>query len=470
MPLTFSSDLDNKNPDYNRSVQYQDDLIEVKDDGNFRRHYLHWSDKDADWQAYYDLAMANEPANQYKFRIAFIFPKNAVLRSVNTRAEDFHPLEATVDYDESKLEDFKDRNKSELDKYLVAATRGFLKTSMREAVVPDLIWEFKGTEWSGNVSESPTADALTFQLKKLGWTTEEIDEINAWFLIQPELETLNKTANKQKITLQYAGTAQQFGQSRFANGLLVRIPESVGPGVLAHELTHLFTSNFKKTHAYLYCPFHGGGRMGYADVPGSSHPWIGANNPSGLYDFNMLRYYISRRMWQTYGQVAAAPPPITASPNGYRYSQVDQNYTTLLPRLTQADIETLLGVGLKISYSDSFTLFKVNWADRKLVQSPHHLSFTSSSVPSNCLDRNVNNVAVLKVPSGHWLFVKPELMELFCDMPRQADYDVKAGQNWLPLYGFLTSGDGLGLVLIKAPASLRTVEAEIRYFVQGFAL
>lgn len=471
MPLTFSSDTDNKNPDYtNQSVQYQDDLIEVKDDGNFRRHYLHWSDKAADWQAYYDLATDNEPEEQFKIRIVSIFPENAVIRSVNTRAEDFHPLEASVNYDESNLEDYKQRNKTALDEYLVAATRGYLKTSMREVVIPDLLWEIQGTEWSGSLAEPITAKCLTYQLKERGWTDDEINEVNVWILVQPDLQTRNRTASNKTITLQYAGTAQQFANARFANGLLIRVPESAGPDVLSHELTHLFTANFKKTHDYLYCPFHGGGRMGYADVPGSPYPWIGANNPAGLYDFNMLRYYISPTMWQTYGQVAPTPPPITASATGYRFSEVYQDWSTLLPRLTTNDIESLLGIGMKITFNDSFTLFKVNWADRQLLQSPHHLIFTSSSVPSNCLDRNINNVAVLKVPSGHWLFVKPELMELFCDMPRQADYSIGAGQNWLPLYGFYTTSDGLGLVLIKAPARLPTVKAEMQYFVKGFEL
>lgn len=468
MPLSFSSDTSNRNPDYKYpSVQYKDDLIEVKDDGNFRRHYLKWFDKEADFQAYYDLEKATEPSVQHKLRVGYVFPKKAVIRSLDTRAEDWYPLEATVDYDESKLEDFKSRTNPALDKYLVSASRAFLKTSFREVVVPDLLWEISGTEWSGSLGQFPTPEVLTYQLKKLGWTDEHINEINVWVLVQPDIQPKNKTADGTVITLQYPGTAQQFANVRFANGLLIRLPENSGSNVMIHELTHLFTANFKKTYGYQYCPFHGGGKMGYADVPGSQYPWIGANNPGNLYDFNMLRYYVTPRMWQKYGEPAPATPSIDASPSGYKYSEVYRDWSTLLPRLTVKDMETLLGVGLKVSQDDTYTLFRVIWSDRPSVESPHYLTYTTSSIPSNCIDRNVNNVAVIKIPSGHWLFVKAELMELFCDMPRQADYDIRAGQNWLPLYGFY-SVDGVGMVLIKAPASLPVVESEMQYFIQNF--
>lgn len=470
MPLEFSTDSNNKNPDHtHNSVVYKGELIEVTNDNLFRRHYKKWFDEKDDVQAYYD---DQEFSNPRKIMIGVITVTDCIVRSTDTRGTDLHPLEMHIDMNDDYENASRD-NDNYIKKFFRAATRGRIKLNFNYVKVPHLLFETSGENWSGRITSFPANEILENYLKTQEDWQDLMYDIDIWVfnLDSNGVSYYNQNEDDSKFFKLRSNVT--FNNVKFLNGRVMKIVQKLKNNVFTHESGHLFTHAFFESDGYNIFPFHGSGVMGYTDDDNNPHgyEWIGDTANSELFYFNMLKYYITPDMWERFNR---GPNPITPPAIGgeYKYDDIKNDFQSLLPALTEDDIKTVTGFRAMVLVEDSITMIRVRRPERDDVTTTHYTRPTTDPTLSNCIDRKYNNVAVVGFSTGHWIFVKPSMLELFADMPNLSDYDIGESKSYLSIYGVLrykiksnNVNDGC-LVLLKAPASLNPAN-ELGYFVQN---
>lgn len=463
MEFYFSEDSQNKNPEYNKnSIYYNGELIEVTNDNLFRRRYKVWNNKDDDIKSYIDEAnelIDTENFTPKDFYVAMVFLKDSIVRSKKNRGTNFHPLEIRINMNDDYKNHAKKQEK-ELINFFISATKGRIKLKFKYFDVTKLLWESNNSEWTGNLSNFPAVSIIEdYILKNHAWLANKID---LWVLNIDKngIQKINEQASGEDFFK--PGPNETF-LTKVLNGRVIKMPSKLSDKIFIHEMGHVVNGYINEQYGYKVYPFHGGNRMGYTgyDAP---EEWIGSTD-GRLYYFNMFRYYVTPDIWLNFNKTIQISNPTFQNEEFY-YNDIKDDFQNKLPLLTLEDIITLTTLNMNVKIENNITLFKVVNNQRDRLISTHHKDVKTDLTPSNSLDRRYNNIAVLNVYNGnHWIFVKPEFIDIFGQLPQLVNYDIDYDYDYLPIYGVFRYSDR-SLIVMKVPFLEQTPLNELDYFLR----
>ncbi|MCX7015566.1 MAG: hypothetical protein NTW86_23935 [Candidatus Sumerlaeota bacterium] len=226
--------------------------------------------------------------------------------------------------------------------------------------------------------------------------------------------------------------------------------------LLIHEwLHHIFDSTLQETEGLTLAIMHASGDLGYGKT---DLGW-----PSYVAHYrDRLRYYYPRDMWLRWSMKEKHDTPRGPfSDKPYAWADVKDDCWFRLPQLSVADLARLTGLeGLAVDApkGKGYTLFKPG-AGAELTSPRIAAIDDGEAALNNGLNWKRESTAVLRTPTGHWLFVKPDLVDVYVDMRKLRG----ESERPLPVYGWLLEGVK-PLIIVKAPDDLPVPSNERSYF------
>jgi hypothetical protein len=228
-------------------------------------------------------------------------------------------------------------------------------------------------------------------------------------------------------------------------------------GLMVHEFNHRYLDNLVALEGIQLTLFHGLGHLGYADDD--------LGYPHLLNTYRSVYLYLIRPdMWRrfTVGTPNHTPREPFAG-KAYAWDAVQSDCWFKLPQLGNAELAKLTGIAsfeMDAPKSKTYRLYKVAEADRGKVLSPYTAKPAESDhALNNLLALHRESAAVLRTATGHWLFVRPDLADLYVDLFNIAG---KPGAP-LPVYGYVLEGVR-PLLVLRAPPELPVPANERGYF------
>ena len=218
-----------------------------------------------------------------------------------------------------------------------------------------------------------------------------------------------------------------------------------------HELGHhLYDTTVQETEDMTVTRFHGMQDAGYfGDEVWSEKTKIGqfTLGPVMAYYRDCMRYYVTRDMWErwrVHGKHNVAHEPFSGK--AYEWADVKDDYWFKLPRLSVEPLRTLIGLKtLKFATGEAYIILAVDPSEP--LQSPRlTMPIASDMDLNNAVNFKAESAAVLKTSNGSWIFVKPQLADVYVDMLK-----LRSGTNQpLPVYGYVLE-DEKALIALKLP-------------------
>ena len=111
----------------------------------------------------------------------------------------------------------------------------------------------------------------------------------------------------------------------------------------------------------------------------------------------------------------------------------------------------------------TYRLFYVADGDRGRVLSPYTTTPSETDTTlNNLLSLHTESGAVLRTATGHWLFVRPDVVDLYVEMAKIAGRPGAA----LPVYGYVLEGVR-PLLVLRVPPEQPVPAHELGYFRRG---
>jgi hypothetical protein len=228
-------------------------------------------------------------------------------------------------------------------------------------------------------------------------------------------------------------------------------------GFLVHEFNHRYLDNLEAIEGIKLTQFHGLARLGYeGDDLGYPHL---------LNTYRSVYLYIIRPdMWRRFTVTDTNRTPREAfTGRGYRWDDVRGDCWFKLPELRDAELAKLTGLPsfkMDARKDADYRLYTVADADRGKVLSPYVAAGGESDTAlNNLLSLHTESCAVVRTATGHWLFVRPDLADLYVDMRKVSG----RGGEPLPAYGYVLEGIR-PLVVLRTPPEMPVPPSEIEYF------
>ncbi len=440
-------------------LQYGSEFVEVMPNLSLRRRYRHRT-YERDLACYLDAAEANasrRPPKQMRFLI--VFCKDVRVTSTTTLSKDGHPLQGTYSARPEVIATV-DENMKKFSDHVFAYTCGEIRPVWKTEIIEKTLYQnTKANSWmlhpralsGATEGNRERGDQLSGPLAK--YEEGEFD-----FMVFHCDHAVGRGRNR--IKPKFGGVAWTRWWLKGARTL--SMAGSMGYVKLIHEWQHhIFDQSLEETEGLKLMKMHPSGVMGRNGARDLVPGW-----PRDLPFYrDRILYYFPRDMWRRWDiHKKPATPREAYSDKEYCWSEVKDDYWFKLPELRDAELRTLTGLDdLEIlsEKKNEFTFFKTNSKDQ--VSSP----LVTECVPNdgslnNCLSMSENSAAVLRTRTGHFLFVKPDLADVYVDMGSFTESVEKP----LPVCGYVLKGLK-PLIVVKAPTGKPVPENELGYFHDG---
>jgi len=442
------------------------DLIEVRQDNTLGRRYRHWGDWQAEFQDYLRDAQTNaasHPAPPRALRLGCVFLKNARITFPAIQGADGKPLEAAYDTPASFEEKMRRQATGEYADFLFAFSGGLVKVEWVFETVEGIHWVQEGDKPNWGCQPKAAGPQLEQALGR-----HKGKDVCMWVFCAGRPRTLNAAGPKQQV--QGIGGGISYTQWKLIDGysLVTSVPDM---GFLVHELNHRYLDNLEAIEGIRLTQFHGLARLGY-EPDDLGYPHL-------LNTYRSVYLYIIRPdMWRRFTVTGTNRTPREPfSGKSYRWDDVKSDCWFKLPELHDAELAKLTGldsIKMDAQKTTDYRLYVVADADRAKVLSPyvaavvrhahHALSLSkggneSDTALNNLLSLHTESCAVLKTATGHWLFVRPDLADLYVDMRKVSG----GGGEPLPVYGCVLEGIR-PLIVLRAPQEMPVPQSELGYF------
>jgi len=431
-------------PELQDPLTYGDEFVEVTENNTLRRRY-HDVDYEKDLAFYMAQAKANaEQHAPNTMRMLMVFCKDVRVTANDWPDENGKPRVGVYGADDERIKSVGKDLEAFAD-FLFAYSAGAIKVEWRlEVIEKTLRQDTKGKVWM--LHPRSIGDQLMEPLAKYKDAGIDLMVYECEHAIVDE---------KTRIKVKYGGLAWTSWWLYGARTLTVT---NTTLGMLTHEwLHHIFDATIKDTEGLKLTKMHPLGALGFS--PNDLDPgW-----PKFMACYrDRVRYYYTRDMWRRWSMHKEHKiPQEPFSGKAYSWDKTKHDCWFKLPRLGNAELAQLTGlksIEVVSSPKDSLTLFKV--APGETLGSPRTDDATPEDTALNNLaDLTRESAAVLRTKTGTWLFVKPDLADIYVDMPRFH----KGTFPPLPVYGYVPEGFK-PLIVIKAPATLAVPSNELGYF------
>lgn len=443
-------------------LRLEEEWAEVTEAGTLRRRYRVWGDYGkelAAWKAVADRKTGGKPP-QRTFRLCCVFLDDAEVTFPEIQGADGKPLRGTYSTPQSFREQMP-RAAREYSDFTYAFSHGELKCE----------WTFeslKGVKWIGpgkqpNWSCQPRAVAEQIEPLLEKYKDARID---MWVFCAGKPETRNGrpgeetvvNGKKTKSKPQTIGSPPygiSYTQWQLHGGYCIAI---CAPhlGLVVHEVNHRYLDNLQEIEGRQLTIFHGLSAMGYEFGD------LGFDEADLATYRAVYLYTIRPAMWRRFS--LTGPPSAAAEPFSgkfYLWNKVKDDCWFQLPLLGEKELAQLTGLpSLKFAAKPRtmWRHFTLDEKDRPLLLSPYAATPSENDVHlNNLLSLGAESAAVLKTSTGHWLIVRPEVVDFYEQML------VARGGESLRVAGWLNEGV-CPLVVLRAPADLPLPKREIDYF------
>ena len=151
------------------------------------------------------------------------------------------------------------------------------------------------------------------------------------------------------------------------------------------------------------------------------------------------------------------------SGRGNRWDDVQSDCWFKLPELRDTELAKLTGLAsfkMDAKKDADYRLYTVAEADRGKVLSPYVAAGNESDTAlNNLLSLHTESCAVVRTAAGHWLFVRPDLADLYVDMHKVSG----RGGEPLPAYGYVLECIR-PIIVLRAPPEMPVPRSELGYF------
>lgn len=428
------------------------DSVEVTAAGTLRRRYRVWGDWDAEVRAYLAEARTNAAARgtpPRRVRMGCVFLKDARITFPRIAGADGRPLTGVYSTPADFIEGMTARGMPGYRDFMYAFSRGELEVEWLTATL-------EGLEW---VSDADRKPAWSCQPKAAGeaflkaLASHRDDGVGMWMLCAGRPSTLNGRPD-QRIGAPPYGISYTQWPIYGGYSLVISEPDV---GLMVHEFNHRYLDNLPAIEGIRLTQFHGLANLGYGDAD-VGYPHL-MNTYRSVYE-----HLIRRDMWRRFTLAGSNATPREAfSGKAYAWAEVSADCWFRLPELHRAELARLTGLpsfGMDAPPAKTWRLYTVAAADRAVVRSPYTETRTEDDTrPDNLLSLRTESSAVVRTATGHWLFVRPDLADLYVDM------NAIAGRPGgpLPVYGYVLEGVR-PLVVLRAPPEFPVPSREIGYF------
>jgi hypothetical protein len=428
-------------------LPYGRDLIEVRPDQTLGRRYRHWGDWNKEVASYLEEARENAKTRGTPARrltMGCVFLKDARMTSTDVKGGDGQPLTATYSTPEKFVEAMKQRGMREYSDYMFAFSGGEVEVRWITVTVEGLHWRGPGTGWGCQPR------AVSNQVIK-ALEPYKNDGVCMWMFCAGRPTTLNPDPKQPKLKFGAPPYGVSYTQWPLHGGysLVTSAPDL---GVMVHEFNHRYLDNLQTLEGVHLTQFHGLANLGY-DGKDCGFPEL-MNTYSSVY-----RYIVRRDMWRRFTITTPNQTPREPfSGKAYAWAAVKDDCWFKLPELHDAELAKLTGLPsfhVDAPKRSALRLFTVNENDRARVRSPYVAAAADKDVRLNNLaSLHTESCAVVATDTGHWLFVRPDLADVYVEMCKQGAP--------LPVYGYVNEGI-CPLVVLKAPTNFAVPANEAGY-------
>lgn len=370
------------------------------------------------------------------------------------------PIEATCDIPEQFITEAKEYQKIFSD-MVFASSRGGMEVGWREPVVIDKInYAVPFTEGGGWwFRPAYAADALApvFLDKYQGRAVQPGDADFMFFY-------LHNAYWKSGGVISPAWGGMAWGDEEIRGSRLCTLNDhELSRGI--HEWGHhIFDTTLQETEGLTIMRLHGLVDAGYGVSDLGWGGGIGSIQQGGMlaYYRDCNRYFYTRDMWERWHLKGFHNKPrIQASGRAYLWSDVKNDYWVKLPWLHLGILPQIVGLPtLRIDSPESVVTFTLKDADKAKITSPWLAGDArGDSRLNNSVSLYNESAAVLKTANGTWLFVKPQVADLYADMLRMRG----TSDQEVPVYGYILEGEKT-LIAFRLPANMTLPKDELGFF------
>ena len=437
--------------DWHEPLVFENDNVGVTAEGTLRGRFRHWGNWEQELQSRLADAKANAKARGTpgrKLVVGCIFLKDARVVFPNIKGGDGKPLEGIVSTPQKYIDQMKSSCMPEFNDFIFAFTRGEVEAEWHFETLAGLTWT---DERKSNPAWSCQPRAIGEQLEK-ALANYQDKGIVLWCFPGGTPKPLNPIDAKQQIAgppwgISYPAWPLHGGYCLVAGSPLAEL--------IIHEFNHKFLDGLGNLQGVQLTMNHGLGRLAWANC---------GLVPKTRTDYALTYYWIIRRdMWRRFS-VAPNPQPIESfSGKAYEWEQVKHDCWFKLPELDAAalaELTTLPSLKMDARRNANYRRFSVANEDRGKLKSPYvELASETDAELNNLLSLATESAAVLQTDSGTWLIVRPEMADLYVNMPGLAGKN----QPPLPVYGYIREGIR-PLLVVKAPAGMPLPGGEEGFF------
>ena len=445
-------------PDLQSPLRWGKDFIEVRQDNTLGRRYRHWGDWSAEVEDYLCEAKANaatRPVPPRTLKLGCVFVKNARITFPRIAGAEGKPLEATYSTP-SELED-KMRGQVTRDyaDFVFAFSKGEVRVQWVFETVEGIHWVQDGNEPDWGCQPKVAGPQLERALRR-----HKGANVCMWVFCAGKPRTMTAANPQQRVQGIDGGISYTRWKLLDGYSLVTSVPDV---GFLVHEFNHRYLDNLEAIEGIRLTQFHGLARLGYEDND--------LGYPRLLNTYRSVYLYILRRdMWRRF--------TITETNRtlherfrgqGYCWEDVKHDCWFELPELHDADLAKLTGLDsfkMDAKNNTGYRLYTVADADRSKVRSPYVASGQDHDTAlNNLLSLHSESCAVLCSTTGHWLFVRPDLVDVYVDMAKLSGGNGRP----LPVYGYVLEGV-CPLVVLRAPPEMPVPPNRTRLLSPGWLM
>ncbi len=378
-----------------------------------------------------------------------IFLKDARITFPRIPGADGQPLTGTFTTPPAFVESMRTRGMREYTDFMFAFSRGQLEVEWVTVTLEGLHWVSdadKNPGWSCQ----PRATGEAF-LKSLEPYRDA--GVCMWMLCAGKPQTQNG-GPRQAIGAPPYGISYTQWPIYGGYSLVLSAPDV---GLMVHEFNHRYLDNLQTLEGLQLTMFHGLANLGF-NGDDLGYPRL-LNTYRSVY-----LYLIRDEMWRRFSITSPNQTPREPyTGKAYAWDAVQGDCWFRLPELGSGELAQLTGIRsfqMDAPKAKTYRLYQVADADRSQVQSPYTTATAEDDrTLNNLLALHTESSAVFRTASGHWLFVRPDLADLYVNMFRIAGH---SGEP-LPVYGYVLEGVR-PLIVLRAPPELPVPAHELGYF------
>ncbi|MCY2929401.1 MAG: chitobiase/beta-hexosaminidase C-terminal domain-containing protein [Planctomycetota bacterium] len=328
----------------------------------------------------------------------------------------------------------------------------FTQIAEHEKAFADFVFSSSNGAMKVKFAPAEIVDKVNYTVGKLGAN---------WWFNPKNLHEANPIDNpKGIISPEYGGKA--YGSEEMAGARLNTLNDHEIARSVHEWQHHIFDTTIQETEHITVTRGHGLIDAGYAWNALTWGPKFGTLNvgPCLAYYRDCNRYYNRRDMWLRWRlRPAHNIPHEPFSGKAYAWADVTDDMWFKLPQLDSAALRALTGLPMiRVNAPDSALVLDVGTGEGLL--SPMLAGeIKTDTTLNNAVNFFEESAAYLRTPTGQWVFVKPQIADVYVDMLALRGKAAKP----LVVYGYILEGCK-ALVAIKLPDDLPVPTDEVSFF------